>query len=499
MKKIVLVTSIAPKNIANQQEAINSWITNGFQVISCNSSGEIHEVREFFPKVEFIEVTRDARQIIGRPCPYIYDMLQILKEKMDSVGGIINSDIYMQKISKDLYNYIYREALDKVLFMRRNDVDKLEDAETLNSTMYIGGIDFFLLNKKNIEMINDDGLIMGQIVWDYWLPIFFSINHIRIKEVVNPILFHKRHPVQWNAGDVDYICQGLCHKYFKDVEDKNAVFFIKDFFWNIMSRTDLQICFVTDEMRRKRVAVKAEDRTIEHWTLQTHKKIDFYKKGDLIEKEYDYVIEIPYFTIVTCIMVDLCLWIAECYNLRHMKLAVYWRGNISHKLKPENCNEKLLKKFNHEINPISISSVFEKNVNEKSNIYQICVSSISIEEDTEKIWESQKVKGKIYVYPAGYIAQNWVLKYGKIDKDVKLLGFVDSSMQMQKKIIVGLNVFGTDVLRNLQEYDKVIIISNMYADEIYKSLISKIPEDKIVVWNEYDAKKWIKMNGEREC
>ena len=72
-------------------------------------------------------------------------------------------------------------------------------------------------------------------------------------------------------------------------------------------------------------------------------------------------------------------------------------------------------------------------------------------------------------------------------------------MQMQKKIIVGLNVFGTDVLRNLQEYDKVIIISNMYADEIYKSLISKIPEDKIVVWNEYDAKKWIKMNGEREC
>lgn len=77
MKQIVLVTSIAPKDIENQKSALNSWIEAGFRIVSCNIRDEIEVIEKEFPQIEFVEMKRDGRGIIGKPCPYIYDMLQV--------------------------------------------------------------------------------------------------------------------------------------------------------------------------------------------------------------------------------------------------------------------------------------------------------------------------------------------------------------------------------------------------------------------------------------
>ena len=152
-KKIVLVTSISPRNIENQQAAITTWIESGFRVVSCNVREELADIERYFPDVEFQEMARGAEKVTGKPCPYIYDMLQVLKEKAGAVCGIINSDIFLKKFSKDLYDYVERLAESGLVFARRQEVEKKEDIDKMKSAMFFGGVDTFFFPKKVIDFI----------------------------------------------------------------------------------------------------------------------------------------------------------------------------------------------------------------------------------------------------------------------------------------------------------------------------------------------------------
>lgn len=495
MNEIVLVTSIAPKNLSNQRQAIASWIENGFHIVSCNSKNEIWQIQKDFPQVEFVEIHRDAQSTMGRPCPYIYDMLQILKKRIKTVGGIINSDIHLRNFNQHIYEYLYQEAQEKVIFMRRHDIDKIEDASFLRSTMFLGGIDVFLFHKDMIDVIPDDDMILGQIMWDYWLPIMWNMHQIKVKEFINPVTFHVRHSVQWDAGAADMIAQKLCNKYFPRISKEDATFYIKDKFWKLMSSTDLQICYVTDEMKRSKVIVQMDDSSDAIYN-QTHSRITVLKKDELISSNYDFLFSIPYHIVACRIMVDLAIWILEQYEWDSMQLYVYWRGNISNNLKIENCNNQMLENFNNDITPIKVT----RNTNDSSKkegkmpLCHIYTSSIFIEEDKEKIWNAHLLKGRIYIYPAGYVAQTWVKRFG--EKEVDILGFIDQSLTLQERMVCGFRVYSPSVLAKLETYDKVVIISNMYADEIYQTLVQKIPAEKILIWNEYDGKRW-RANNEK--
>lgn len=492
MDKIVLVTSIAPKNISVQQKAVQSWIECGFQVVSCNNKKEIQEIEDKFPAVEFVEIKRDAQQEIGKPCPYIYDMLQILKEKMNKIGGIINSDIHFRNFTKEMYGFLYTEAQNAVIFMRRQDVSDWEDMDQLHSNMYLGGIDFFLFNKEMIDRVPDDNMILGQIMWDYWLPIILNRQGVVFKEFMNPVIFHMEHPIQWNAGDVDAIAQMLCKKYFPQNAGEDAVFTIKNKYWELMSDTERQLCYVTEEMRRRKVVV----RTPEFFTLenQSHQGILFINDNKEITQEYDYCLILPHNVIPNCVMIDLAIWIVEVYGWETIQLYVHWRGNLSNRILAENCNYVMQRAFNKDISAIRFMRNGDS-THVESHVCNVYTCSVLMEEEVDRIWDMYGVMGRIYLYPAGYMAQNWVKRLGLLEQKLTIKGFVDRSFIMQGRVVCGYQVYGPSVLVSDEEYDKVVIISNTYTEEIYKSLLEMIPSEKIIIWNEYDGKAW----EENEC
>ena len=52
---ITIATSIAPRNIELQRDAIASWKKLGLEAISVNSKEEIEAIKDFFPDVKFAE------------------------------------------------------------------------------------------------------------------------------------------------------------------------------------------------------------------------------------------------------------------------------------------------------------------------------------------------------------------------------------------------------------------------------------------------------------
>ena len=497
MNEIVLVTSITPKNLVNQKLAMNSWIENGFHIISCNSSEEILLIQNDFPQIEFVEVHRDAREVMGKPCPYIYDMLQILKKRTKKIGGIVNSDIHLRNFNQSMYDYLYQEIQNNVIFMRRHDIDKIEDALSLRSQMFFGGIDVFLFHKDVLNFVPDDGLILGQAMWDYWLPIILKMQGINVKEFINPVAFHVRHPIQWEAAATDIIAQHLCEKYFPRVSKDNATFYLKDRFLELISDRDLQICYVTEEMKKSEVIIQTDAKSCQFYN-QSHKGITVLKNDKHVFSNYKYLFKIPYDIVPCKVMVDLAIWVLEQYGWNALQLWMYWRGNLSDSLKIENCNQQMLEKFNKDILPISVTRYLDgvEIYNEAAPICSIYTCSVYVEEDIEKIWKTYQLQGRVYIYPAGYIAQTWIKRFVSKIETIEMLGFVDRSIEMQKKIVCGYRVYSPVVLDDLQTYDRVIIISNMYMDEIYQSLIKRIPEDKILIWNEFDGRKWLEDREE---
>lgn len=492
MSEITVVTSIVPKNISNQKAAILSWIKNGFRIISCNCMQEIEILKKEFSMIEFVEIERNAVAVMGKPCPYIYDMLQILKQKKCEVGGIVNSDIHLRNFSKEMYKFLCQEVKKNVIFMRRHEVDILDNAENLNSSMYLGGIDAFFFHKDVINLLPDDNLIMGQVMWDYWIPIYLDKMDIGVKEFINPVIFHVRHSTQWDAGMVDYITNNLCKKYFPNVNKEDTTSFLKEKFWELISETDLQICYVTDEMREKRFRIKSEGNNF-NVRAQTHKNAEtrYFNKDD------DYLIEIPYPIVANSIMLDLIIWIMETYHWDFIQWNVYWRDKKTYRLVIDNCNDDQLARFNEEISPITVLRLNSEDKGKSKLTQKQCkIYSCSVLVEASGESAINIYKGKYYLYPAGFVAQKWAERYAKTAEGMEILGFIDKSKLLHGRKFYDLEVFSPTVLNEYGSYDKVLIISNMYNEEIYQELTKKIPKEKIEIWNEFDAKLWMKNNGE---
>lgn len=495
MNKIILVTSISPKEIENQQMALNSWINAGFDIISCNIKEEIESVKKFFPKVHFEEMKRDGRSIMGKPCPFIYDMFQVAQKHAEDICGIINSDIHLRKFTPQMYSYICKYAQSRVLFIRRNDVDTLEDINDFRFRMFFAGVDAFFFNKKNIDILEDDGLLIGQAMWDYWLPIMFYEKGIQINEIINPILFHIKHTLRWSDDITNDISWKICKKHFPQIERENAVYFLKDRFFHIISSLDMQICISSDSLKSKSVLIickpEIEERINKQLCFQTHENVKLASSVKPNE-EYDYYIKLPYTVSLCYSFIDNILWIMENYAIPAMKMMVYVRGNKTKDLHIDNCCNRALDRLNCDLQAITVKKK-EYNTEEPKSP-QICSTycgSVLVEEDEQKIWKRDGFSGKTVVYPAGYMARLWVRRYRNIDTNLHLIGFADSSESMQNKIVEGLKVYGTDIVMQQQKYDKIVIVSNLHMEEIYDILRKNVPEEKLVVWNEFGLRNLI--------
>ena len=196
----LLVTSIAPHNIENQQRAIESWLRLGFSVASLNTPSEIDQLKPLFRNVEFVAVPRDARADCGKPLVYLNDVVAFLGSRGSPVCGLINSDIHL-RATPDTVGYLLQEAKNSMVLASRTDVKTLADT---TGEIYKFGFDVFLFDRAILETLPPTEFCLGQPWWDYWLASRFINSpqgapcRFSLKLVAFPFAVHVKHEKYWD-------------------------------------------------------------------------------------------------------------------------------------------------------------------------------------------------------------------------------------------------------------------------------------------------------------
>ncbi len=196
--KATLATSIAPRNIDNQQRAVASWLELGFSVASLNTAPEIDQLRPLFANVEFVPVTRDARVDCGHPLIYLDDVIAYLRNVGTPTVGIINSDIHL-RASRRTARLVIEMAAKSLVIGCRTDLD--EPGSTLGQ-VYVKGFDVFLFDKAALAGLPPSRFCLGQPWWDYWFPLSLTRANpdITAKFLAFPFAYHVKHAVNWEQN-----------------------------------------------------------------------------------------------------------------------------------------------------------------------------------------------------------------------------------------------------------------------------------------------------------
>lgn len=191
-----MVTSIAPKRLEAQQEAISSWQNYGFQVVSFNHPSEIEKIESSFDGVAFVEAKITANDLYDFDIPYV-SLREILAFVFSHKQPcwIANSDIIL-KTSKQKISYIQKIAKTTLVFGHRIDIS----GENFNKgRLYEGGFDYFALSNQIDHLFTSrTHLCIGQPWWDFWLPITCSRKGIVPIRCRKKLAYHRKHKTMWN-------------------------------------------------------------------------------------------------------------------------------------------------------------------------------------------------------------------------------------------------------------------------------------------------------------
>jgi hypothetical protein len=193
--KIILATSISPKNIKVQQAAIKSWKSIGFEVLSINLATEIDDLEKAFPNVEFLPVRNLDTKHTERKLVYLDQIFDALKERCVDISGIINSDIEL-RVDQSFLHSISRAAMDSLVFGSRVNIDSPGDAEGKSFRL---GFDYFFFTKKMLREFPSSLFRLGAPWWDLWLPLTSIALGFNTKYLVDAIGYHIRHQGGWET------------------------------------------------------------------------------------------------------------------------------------------------------------------------------------------------------------------------------------------------------------------------------------------------------------
>jgi hypothetical protein len=110
------------------------------------------------------------------------------------IAGIINADCMM--INRFEFSKHFPDHLDGIVIAERVDLSK----ETLRPTgLPCFGFDAFFFDVAALAHIDhDDHWRIGEVWWDYWLPLAFHVAGFEIKTLPAPILLHLQHSLAWD-------------------------------------------------------------------------------------------------------------------------------------------------------------------------------------------------------------------------------------------------------------------------------------------------------------
>ena len=200
--RVAVATSIAPKNLENQQAAIATWLSLGIFVLSANIPEEIAILQPHFPGVHFVPVARDARELTGKPLVYFDDMLQILGGAGAQVCGIVNSDIHL-RADGGFLDFLVQESRNSFIYGSRINLLSLERR---SGSPYDSGFDFFFFDPAVTEGLYPAApFAIGATWWDYWAVIVPLLRHYPVKKLVSPVAFHVQHSQNWSSQEWHFL------------------------------------------------------------------------------------------------------------------------------------------------------------------------------------------------------------------------------------------------------------------------------------------------------
>lgn len=187
-KEIVIATSIAPRDIDDQSQAISTWLDMGFRVVSMNSPAETDLLQPYFPKVEFAVARRNAGSIYGKPFIFLNDIFDYFDRNRINICGIVNSDIHFRNSA--FYGYVLKEAKDCLVYGSRVEIKSIGDQTGI---MDIWGYDYFFFDRHLIPYFPRESFCLGLPWWDLWMPVIALGNKLPVKRMATPHAFHVSH------------------------------------------------------------------------------------------------------------------------------------------------------------------------------------------------------------------------------------------------------------------------------------------------------------------
>lgn len=192
--KITIATSISPQRVQQQVSALQTWLNQGFQVISLNAKDEIIQLKEQIHGIELVPVNRDARKYFRKPVVYIIDILRYLQDNGEAIVGILNSDIYFKE-KGSFADEIRKISNHSVVLASRTNISSLND---LQGATYNYGFDAFFIDQKLLHLFPESQYCLGIPWWDYWLPLIAIKKGLTLKLMKNKKLYHIEHKVNYS-------------------------------------------------------------------------------------------------------------------------------------------------------------------------------------------------------------------------------------------------------------------------------------------------------------
>jgi len=191
-----LLTSVSPRQLPAQADAIRTWTETGLPIGSINHSSEI-DILQQAPElaelpIRFIPTDYVATKYFDRPLVYLDNYLQFASQEGIEQFVLINSDNGI--LDKDYLNVTLSRADYSVAVSNRSD----ENLETGSKTTYEFGYDLFVIRKKVYSCLSQSVFCLGVPYIDYFIPIISYLSGFDVAKTQNPLTFHIDHEKNWS-------------------------------------------------------------------------------------------------------------------------------------------------------------------------------------------------------------------------------------------------------------------------------------------------------------
>lgn len=191
---ILWATSLPANADAGAQAArVASW---GGRVQSFNDAEEAAAL--VAAAAEVVTVARSGRKSLGKPVPFLADILDHQRTAAVPLLGIVNADIAFEATLLERA-WLADAARQALVCIRRTDVAD-ESAPLAHGSQLPQGFDAFLYPAAMIPALRAEGFCLGMPFWDFWMPAAAALAGYPVIMVTAPVARHVIYPTRWDAS-----------------------------------------------------------------------------------------------------------------------------------------------------------------------------------------------------------------------------------------------------------------------------------------------------------